>query len=170
MAWAVLHGARLGLALWIVAAGVARADDPEDKRLLFDPAALGSPAQIFSRAAPRVRTPARPSVPGRDASPSAQVRQRPPSTAARVAAPQAHPSRPVLSALPRTKPGDDASPTGGSVLNGFKVGEFSIGFETETNYKPRSPSGEELTAASYEAPHSGLVVPFIGLSAKSAIR
>jgi hypothetical protein len=154
---------------WLLAAivlvlvgGAARGSESEDQRLLFDPTSLGLLAGTFSPPAgkPATRSLSRPSAPGA---------QKKPTTAGRLSNPPAHHNHDVAAGLGRSTASDEQSRAGAGSFDRVKLGTFSIGVETETNFKPRSPSGEELTAATYDAPHPGLVVPFIGLSAKSAL-
>ena len=75
--------------------------------------------------------------------------------------------RPTISAVPRrSAPGEaDASATR------TNVGTFSLGVETDTNYKPRTPFNPDASEMGYDAtyvPHR-MTVPFIGFSATSIL-
>ena len=73
--------------------------------------------------------------------------------------------RHIISAVPKRSTEGDASATRPS------VGAFSLGVETDTNYKPRTPFNPDASETGYDAtyvPHR-LTVPFIGFSATSIL-
>jgi hypothetical protein len=73
--------------------------------------------------------------------------------------------RHIISAVPKRSAEADAPATRPS------LGAFSLGVETDTNYKPRTPFNPDASETGYDAtyvPHR-LTVPFIGFSATSIL-
>jgi hypothetical protein len=141
-----------------------------DQRLLFNPAALD---QTAAPPGHDVSAPAKRAAEGAGQPRKVTVPQRSPSSIApryfdnRL---PIHGSDRHISAVPK-KPGLDgiaASPADPR----FSVGTFSLGVETDTNYKPRSPFNPDASEMGYDTtydPRHRVSVPFIGLSAKSIL-
>jgi hypothetical protein len=75
--------------------------------------------------------------------------------------------RHVISAVPKGSGFGDAD----GQAPRTNVGTFSLGVETDTNYKPRTPFNPDASETGYDAnyvPHR-VTVPFIGLSATSIL-
>ena len=73
--------------------------------------------------------------------------------------------RHIISAVPKRSAEGDATASRPS------LGQFSLGVETDTNYKPRTPFNPDASETGYDAtyvPHR-LTVPFIGFSATSIL-
>ena len=73
--------------------------------------------------------------------------------------------RHIISAVPKRSGEGDAPATRAN------LGTFSLGVETDTNYKPRTPFNPDASEMGYDAtyvPHR-LTVPFIGFSATSIL-
>jgi len=136
-----------------------------DRRLL-DPTTFAQAAEITK---PNVPAPAKGPGKGHTRKDGA-VEQGPANTAARYfdrRLPTHGADRHVISAVPkRLAPGEaDASATRAN------VGTFSLGVETDTNYKPRTPFNPDASEGGYDAtyvPHR-MIVPFIGFSATSIL-
>jgi hypothetical protein len=146
----------------------ARAEPPSasrDQRLL-DPAPFGQAAEITKLNVP---APAKGLATGKGHR-RKETEQNPSSTAARYfdgRLPTHGGDRHIISAVPRRSGlGEaDASATRAN------VGTFSLGVETDTNYKPRTPFNPDASEMGYDAtyvPHR-VTVPFIGFSATSIL-
>jgi hypothetical protein len=138
-----------------------------DQRLL-DPTTFGQAAEIIK---PSVPAPARGPATGKGHTrKDGAAEQGPSSAAARYfdrRLPTHGADRHFISAVPkRSGPGEaDASATRAN------VGTLSLGVETDTNYKPRTPFNPDASEMGYDAtyvPHR-LTVPFIGFSATSIL-
>jgi len=75
--------------------------------------------------------------------------------------------RPIVSAVPKGLGRGDADPQAPR----SNLGTFSLGVETDTNYKLRTPGNADASQTGYDPsyiPHR-MTVPFIGLSATSIL-
>jgi len=149
----------------------ARADEPggHDRRLLFDPGALGqSPVALGQGGKVPALSDLAPDHPGK--TPASAKASRHLGVPRLADQPLSDRLNGNLAAGLRGPLRSDLNAGADAFDSRLSVGKFSIGVETETSFKPRSPSGEEAAPAAYDPPHSGRVVPFIGLSAKSLLR
>jgi len=134
-----------------------------DQRLL-DPTTFGQTAEAI-----------KPSVPAKDtatgkgrARKDGAAEHRSSSGAARyfdTRLPNHGADRHTISAVPKRSVEADAA------ANRPNFGTFSLGVETDTNYKPRTPFNPDASDMGYDAtyvPHR-LTVPFIGFSATSIL-
>jgi hypothetical protein len=139
-----------------------------DQRLL-DPTTFDQTPEISK---PPVPAPAKGAATGKaHAHKDDSAEQGPANTAARYfdrRLPTHGADRHVISAVPKTTSGlgdaDGRAPRS-------NVGAFSLGVETDTNYKARTPFNPDNSETGYDAnyvPHR-LTVPFIGLSATSIL-
>jgi hypothetical protein len=138
-----------------------------DQRLL-DPTTFDQAAEITK---PRVSVPAKGTAAGR--APTRKddgAEQDPSSAAARYfdrRLPTRGADRHVISAVPKGSGLGDAD---GLATRG-NAGTFSLGVETDTNYRARTPFNPDANETGYDAsyvPHH-VSVPFIGLSATSIL-
>ena len=151
----------------------ARAEPPAasiDQRLL-DPTTFDQAAEITK---PRVQAPAKGTATRRQAharkDKDGATEYGPSSAAARYfdrRLPTHGTDRHDISAVPKGSGLADAD--GPSTRT--NVGTFSLGVETDTNYKPRTPFNVDASGTGYDpsyVPHR-MTVPFIGLSATSIL-
>ncbi len=141
-----------------------------ERRLLLDPAAIGRDPLLLGDPA----LPASPqaSVPA-DAQPNAGL-----WAPAVVVAPDlgtgvpAGPPSPDLSSA-LGQPAVQPSAATGALDPHLDIGRFSVGVETETKFKPRTPFAGEANATGYDTTfdpkRTHPALPFIGLSAKSML-
>jgi len=169
--WRVRAGGLVSAAMITLGCGWGALAEPPsargDQRLL-DPTTFGQAAEITK---PSVPAPAKAPATGKGHTrKEGAAEQGPSNTAARYfdrRLPTHGADRPTISAVPRrSAPGEaDASATR------TNVGTFSLGVETDTNYKPRTPFNPDASEMGYDAtyvPHR-MTVPFIGFSATSIL-
>jgi len=151
----------------------ALAGPPEsiDQRLLFDPAGLDRSAEILGGAGPAATGPA--ADPQRGAATDlarSAASLIPPEWAAGAPAGQLDPKLAAGLRQPiKTEPVAGV----GQLDPRLDLGKFSVGFETETNLKRYTPSGTVAADTTDDTSHDPrrprIPVPFIGLSAKTAL-
>jgi hypothetical protein len=148
----------------------AMADPPgasSDQRLL-DPTTFDQAAEITK---PRAPSPAKDTAIRRAHTRKDDVAEQGPSNAAARYFDRRLPAhgvdRHVISAVPKGSGlGEVDAPATRS-----NVGTFSLGVETDTNYKPRTPFNSDASETGYDPtyiPHH-VTLPFIGLSATSIL-
>lgn len=135
-----------------------------DQQLLFNPATVDQTPASFDHGAPVKPAPAE----------KGQARKGDTSAKAPAsAAPRyfdrrfpTHSSESHISAVPKQ------SLSEGLAASRPSVGTFSLGVQTDTGYKPRSPFNPDASEMGYDTtydPRRHLSVPFIGLSATSIL-
>jgi hypothetical protein len=135
-----------------------------DQRLL-DPTTFGQTTEIIKPGAP---APAKDTAGKGHARKDGAAEHGSSSAAARyfdTRLPTHGTDRHVISAVPKRTGEADAPATRAN------LGAFSLGVETDTNYKPRTPFNPDASEMGYDAtyvPHR-LTVPFIGFSATSIL-
>jgi hypothetical protein len=162
-------------AMVMIGCGLGAMAEPgarSDQRLLFDPATFDQTPEIIDGGVPVQPT-------GR-APKTAHARkdagsQRSPSGAAPRYFDRRLPTHgvdPHVSAVPKKSASDADGPGAARAQQSLSVGTFSLGVETDTEYKPRSPFDPDAGETGYDTnydPRHRVSVPFIGLSAKSIL-
>lgn len=165
-------------AMLVMGFGFSAMADPAargDQRLLFDPVTYEQMAGTANRGT---------SVsPGGAATGTERARKDGKDRAARQSSSNAAPryfdrrlpthgvDRHVL-AVPKASEGGADGLTVANARPSLSVGTFSLGLETDTKYKPRTPLNPDASEMGYDTtydPRHGVTMPFIGLSATSIL-
>jgi hypothetical protein len=157
--------------LWLAAsASSAMAGQPQslEQRLLFDPAAIDrfSPPSIPSSPSARPATPSSAQNDGTIWPPDAVMA---PDVSAALGGLEtgSGASRPLNGPVAR----DGAAAPSRAFDSRFDLGKFSLGLETDSDFKPRTPFAGETNETGYDVTYDPKrtrpAMPFIGLSAKS---
>jgi hypothetical protein len=165
-------------AMLVMGFGLSAMADPaarDDQRLLFDPATYDQTAGTADRGT---------SVPAGGAATGAErarkdgkdrAAQRSPSSAAPRYFDGRLPTHGVdrhVLAVPKTSEGGADGSSATNARPSLSVGTFSLGLETDTKYKPRTPLNPDASEMGYDTtydPRHGVTMPFIGLSATSIL-
>jgi len=163
-------------AMLVLGCGLGAMADPAargDQRLLFDPTTYDQTVGTADRGK---SIPAGGAATGTERAPKDdRTAQRSPSTAAPRYFDRRLPTHGVdrhVLAVPKTSEGGADGPTAANARPSLSVGTFSLGFETETKYKPRTPLNPDASEMGYDTtydPRHGVTMPFIGLSATSIL-